>query len=403
MTRDYNKQRRDDTRPFSRPQPSNRPGEERSPRAARPRLNRETVDRAWESGAPSNHADDRTRSNGPAPRGNWRNNQQTEHSPAPHNRPSYGNRSDNNRRFERTPDGNQPRSRSYNEERNFNDRRSNDRPRYSGGPGARPGPGYRDNAGRPNGQPRFDERNQGQGYQRRDSERYDRPGRDSERDTRSPRQFERGNRSPRDYDRAGRSPREDDRESRPSRYEGRNNRFSREAQGRNTTNPRWQSRPTVQRENFAPRQPDSVRRETQPERFEGDYERFNTSAPPSQPVQQPEIREEERHVTQLPDGRVLKGPRPVQRKNAQFWTGISQDTEALVSNVEVPAAEPVEEAAPTGEEETPKPRKPRTRTANAVTRGKKSEAAVPKKRTRAPGGGPLPRPSRKGHKWPTPE
>ena len=39
-------------------------------------------------------------------------------------------------------------------------------------------------------------------------------------------------------------------------------------------------------------------------------------------------------MTRLPDGRVLKGPRPAQRKNAQFWTGIANETEELVKQVE---------------------------------------------------------------------
>ena len=42
---------------------------------------------------------------------------------------------------------------------------------------------------------------------------------------------------------------------------------------------------------------------------------------------------EERHVTPLPDGRVLKGPRPVQRKNAEFWTDIAQNTDELLDGV----------------------------------------------------------------------
>src|SRR5712691_2984937 len=98
MTRDYNKQPRDDMRPSSRNQSSNRPGDERSPRPARPRLNRETVDRAWESGAPAQHADYRTRSSsnnsGQPPRNNWRNNQQSEHSTAQNGRRPFGNHQD---------------------------------------------------------------------------------------------------------------------------------------------------------------------------------------------------------------------------------------------------------------------------------------------------------------------
>src|ERR1700693_572238 len=127
MTRDFNKPGRDDVRPFSRPQPSNRPGDERSPRPARPRLNRESVDRAWESGAPAQHADYRTRGNngnrGQAPRNNWSGNAQNGQNrqggqyPARNNhpgRPSYGDRPASPRRYDNTTDGNQrPPSRPF--------------------------------------------------------------------------------------------------------------------------------------------------------------------------------------------------------------------------------------------------------------------------------------------------
>src|SRR5947209_19314945 len=106
MTRDYNNQRRDNARPFSRNQSPNRPGSERTPRQARPRLNRETVDRAWESGAPNRHADYRTRSSSSSqpPRNRWNNNQSSEH--AQYGRGPSGNRPNSDRRFERTPNGN---------------------------------------------------------------------------------------------------------------------------------------------------------------------------------------------------------------------------------------------------------------------------------------------------------
>jgi len=148
----------------------------------------------------------------------------------------------------------------------------------------------------------------------------------------------------------------------------------------------------------------------------------------------------ERHVTRLPDGRVLKGPRPVQRKNAQFWTGVSSDTSELVGQVqeekpnkqtqeestneaiktppenvaletpavfaseysEAPSAERsaitngqsnegVSEVTSTEEgvsEATPPKR--RTRTASAVTRTKKPRSTGPK-------------PSQRGFKWPAQE
>jgi len=41
-------------------------------------------------------------------------------------------------------------------------------------------------------------------------------------------------------------------------------------------------------------------------------------------------------MTRLPDGRVLKGSRPAQRKEAQFWTGIANETEGLIKQVETP-------------------------------------------------------------------
>src|SRR5690242_16580685 len=80
MTRDFSKHRRDDERPSSRNSSSGRYGEERSPRPARPRLNRQAVDRAWENGAPQNHADYRggrnnNNLNGQPPRNNRRNSQ----------------------------------------------------------------------------------------------------------------------------------------------------------------------------------------------------------------------------------------------------------------------------------------------------------------------------------------
>jgi len=126
---------------------------------------------------------------------------------------------------------------------------------------------------------------------------------------------------------------------------------------------------------------------------------------------------------------VLKGPRPVQRKNAQFWSEISNETEQLIDRAEAPAlpaeeqsgarpvefrqegtleqASPAEEKAATTKEATPK--KPRARTTSATkeatpkkpraarngTRSKKTTGEKP----RSTG----PKPSQRGFKWPTPE
>src|SRR5205085_11693732 len=128
MTRDFSKQRRDDERPSSRNSSSGRYGEERSPRPARPRLNREAVDRAWENGAPQNHADYRASRNnnnsrnGQPPRDSRRRDSQFDHPSTQHssNRPNrpgnygshqsdrpFGNQQDNNRHSERPPYSNQ--------------------------------------------------------------------------------------------------------------------------------------------------------------------------------------------------------------------------------------------------------------------------------------------------------
>src|SRR5215467_1685698 len=77
MTRQFNNQPRDDSRPPSRNIPSSRYQEEQSSRPARPRLSRAMVDRGWENGTPRHHADYRPRtSNGRAPHNNWRKSQE---------------------------------------------------------------------------------------------------------------------------------------------------------------------------------------------------------------------------------------------------------------------------------------------------------------------------------------
>ncbi len=481
-------------RPFSRPQPSNRQGEERSPRPARPRLNRETVDRAWESGAPAQHADYRTRSNnGQPPRNNWRNNQQSEHSPAQNGRKPFGNRPEGDRRFDRTSnEGYQDnRSRSFGTDRpqnQFGERRNNDVRGNAGGPnryGARPGYGDTNTNAKPYGQrPPFREHDQGQGhgYPQRDAgndnrvprsfDRDNRPAPGNERPPRSfdrnnrpapgndrpPRSFDRDNRSapgndrpprsfdrnsrpapgndrpPRSFDRDSRPPRSFDRGSRPTHSFERGNRSSYNAPQRDTQNPRWQSRPATQHEQAVHEQ---FSQNPSQEHYEGDYERFNEQEqqehrrPPAvgrpfqgkrsfdKPLARPEG--EEQHVTRLPDGRVLKGSRPAQRKNAQFWTEIAKETENLVEQVEAPevsaeeqgtaaqallsqevsidgenvkhAGETADDAqAPTAQ------RKPRKRSASAVIREKKPRAKADTKKPRSTG----PKPSRRGYKWPTP-
>jgi hypothetical protein len=123
---------------------------------------------------------------------------------------------------------------------------------------------------------------------------------------------------------------------------------------------------------------------------------------------------EERHVTRLPDGRVLKGPRTVQRKEAQFWTGIADDTEDLLKQIEIiEGPETAEASKAPGEmqddavQESPADvetgakavRKPRSRAASAIARNKKDLKKEKAVKPRSSG----PRPSQHGYKWPTPE
>lgn len=500
MTRDFNKQRRDDMRPSSREQSSSRNGDERSPRPARPRLNRETVDRAWESGAPAKHADYRTRSNngnrGPAPRNNWRDdrqngqfgqNRQGGQYPTRNSRPPYGERSEdrqgNPRRFDNTTNGPQgyqsnqrPPSRPFNADRSDRPNRpyGNSRP-GSNPPGSGTRPEYRERSRPYEPRPPHRDNAAGGGFQRRDREGYGGYERTDRRDgperyERGPRQFERNNRSDAgNYN--GRPPRSFDRDRRAPGNNYRDTRSPRDAETRDSQNPRWQSRPAAQRDSGYRQEQNGFQSQTgQPgrERYEGDYERFNGTEDRPRFAGQPshkydnskprgryegkKPREEvqERHVTPLPDGRVLKGPRPVQRKNAEFWTGIAQNTDALLDGVkEVPTPQQavanesnVEQVLPTDDNSTvqalptddsptvqllptddsivtqempandspdvqeqtvaeegatPIKAKPRNRATTPAARSKKASAKQAKT------SGPVPRPSRRGFKWPTPE
>src|SRR5579859_4504882 len=92
MTREFNQKQRYDSRPSYRgPSSNNRYGAEQPSGPTRPRLNRTTVDRAWENGAPHRHADYKPRNPneagtnqtnyGPNSQRNWRKAQPSGHSP----------------------------------------------------------------------------------------------------------------------------------------------------------------------------------------------------------------------------------------------------------------------------------------------------------------------------------
>ena len=345
MTRNFNEHQRYDGHPSSRNQSSGRHGEERPPRPARPRLNRQTVDRAWESGARRDHADYRTRSNNDrTPRGNPRRDQYTDYTSAQNSRRPLDDRQDSYKHSQRTPIDNgyqNSRTRPYDRGvRHYDDRSANDRRSYSRRPndaGPRTGSGFRDS----------DQRS---------------PSHSS--DTRSSRSFDRGNRAPRDY------------------------------QQRARPNARWQSRQWTQNDDRSNEREDFNSRE----HFEGDYERFEARETPQdseyRSSRQPRSSKgiEDRHVTRLPDGRTLKGPRPVQRRNAQFWQEVTNDTEAMLEQVQTPTVTNTDLA---GNDEAATQRTPRKRAGGPAARGQKAGA---KQKAAKPG----PKPSRRGFKWPTP-
>lgn len=384
MTKHYNNQRRDDTQRSSRHFSSDRRAEERF---SRPRLNRETVDRAWESGAQPNHADYRARNNNGQPaRNNRRYNQYSNTPPAQNsqnNRSPYGNRQNNNRYSERTPYGDQnSRSRSLDSDRrNFNEQGYGERRNYSGGQGSHQGSRYQNRSGYPNARPQSRNRYSNEGYPQQNFDRNSRPSGNFDRDQRSQRNFERGNQDSRNY------------------------------RGRGTQNPRYQSRPWAQRERFSGRQ-DFNERRPQNEQFEGDYESYNTYEAPhyrherySDDSGRAERQAEERPVTRLPDGRVLKGPRPVQRKNAQFWTDIDHEAGDLLSEAGASPisnevnAQPIE-TPPSTHEQGKKPKaaaKTRTRRAGARERKTRTKSSTSKTQPRGL------KPSQRGFKWPTRE
>ena len=333
-------------RPYVRKQPPRRPGEERFARPGpdRPRLNRETVDRAWENGAQINHADYHSRSN------NSRS----------------GRQYDQRQRFSgqngRTHSGSGYR-RDYNpnhyeREQEDTDRR-NDRYHYSPGNSAPRSRSYN------NG--RFDEQRPG-GYRERG--RYERPGfRGDERDSnRAYPERERGQ----GYTGRPRPARYPERENRSSPSNGRGQHPSSGDRQYDTRRPQRNSYRQHERRQIEGDYEHVHSFEERPERRQADTRRFERRQP------------EERHSTRLPDGRVLKGPRPAQRKNAQFWSEIAEDTDALVPHTH--ENEPGRQGAKKPADKAGYPRK----------REKKAASEPESKHN-------VPRPSQRGFKWPRQE
>jgi hypothetical protein len=392
MTRDYNNQRREDSRSDSRGSSSGRSEGERSSRPARPRLNRDMVDRAWENGARQNHPDYRTRSDSKTPlnRDNRRPAQQTNRQSAQSNsngRRPYANRQDNYRPGERSPrSNNESRPRTFESSmRTFDDQQYDQYQRrgYSKQPyqdDYRQGPGG--NTQRPHPRSQYQGRDQFRGTQRRE--------------------FDRNTSSPRSYDRDQQRPSRDyDRDTRPTRnYDRDQQRPSHNASGSNVKNPRWQSRPEKRHDAYSSSSQQNPRFEAEHELFEGDYEHFDRSSSTRPHTQAPHI-PEERNVTHMPNGRVLKGTIDEQHKKAESWTEIAQESDELVKQVALEATSRDASDLPTG---TPTKQRtdPRTRQASESKHERKpikakGKQSTPKQRSTGP------KPSQRGFKWPTSE
>ncbi|GHO76330.1 hypothetical protein KSD_41010 [Ktedonobacter sp. SOSP1-85] len=390
MTRNFNPQRRDDARPPYRDSSSfgKSDGQQQgnTQRPGKVRLNRSIVDRAWQNGAQRNHADYRPRTTS--------NNSFNTPSNGQHSRPNHynGNTGAPNYNRPNQHTGSRPgfsspshdqtqypeRRRPYNNNNNTNTpnfaRRGNEQPEWESGQERYPSHGGpRPHGGRFQGStgPR---RPYGAGPNRFEQ---DQAPRRFERDS-TPRRFEQ-DQPPRRFERDS-TPRRFERDSTPRRFE--------------------QNQPPRRFErNSAPRrfEQDQAPRRSHPGHFEGDYESFNEEArtPRTRNFRQAEkTQQPEFHVTRLPDGRVLKGPRPVQRRNAEFWTEIDEDADNLLKPVT--PAEPAEgtpakkKVARKQDADKPSDAKARTPRAKKATKGEK--------KPRTPKG---PKPSHPGYKWPS--
>jgi hypothetical protein len=382
MTREFNKQGRDDMRPSTRHSSSEGRYEgERSTRPARPRLNRAIVDRAWEEGAQTNHADYRPRSRGQAQPTDYRSNRQQQGSPSHHNgansRRPYSNR--------------QPR-----EPYGYGDPQDNHQGQYEHNGNTRYPSDSRQRPGSSQEQRPYD-RYPGQERPYRGNESYHRPAQDSARDDRPSRGYERGNEARRSYGES-RGPR-----NAPTRNWGEQNRQPRQYGGGGTYEGDYERFSSYS----GPHAPDRSAERERPGR--NDYQDRRSPAQPRD--HRPSTQPGERRVTQMPDGRVLKGSRPVQRKQAEYWKEVDQDSENLLQQVHKPATEETHEQSQPGAQEpkrraplngdTPRARKPvvkKESTSNSPRSNNAREKHVGEGKPHSSG----PKPSQRGFKWPTP-
>lgn len=434
MTRDFSNQRRDNMRPAPRTNPGSY-REDQPSRSMRPRLSRDTVDRAWENGAIRKYADYRARPNAPTPH------DQRQGRPSPRfERPRPYEQSEHERRdsdqgpYARRQGGQRPpssfdRNRPPREQRFAGEqgRRFQESDYRTSGNNERPGNGYRTpgNNERPGNDYHSRQAPPRREYERggyRDHYQNERPPRFSndtgpreETDERgrhpADRSFHRsGPWHPRDRDEQNPRPFEHRERTREHFAHGRRNSGAPYPQ-RDSSHPRWQSRPAAQREaqdrepwqeRPAFRQPQGSGRPAGA-RFEGDYEHYTTDTPQRAP------RPEQTYRQQTPppqDGRAFKGSRPGQEDAGRFWHDIEDETASLLDH---PPVEPAETARPVSEQLAPRPHTPQAlpegqtgkvkmvKTTHARTQDH-GKAKTSKKKPSARG--PVMYPSQRGYKWP---
>ncbi len=401
MTRDYNHQQREDPYSDSRGSSSRRFEEERPSRSTRPRLNRDMVDRAWENGARQNHADYRTRSDSKthSTRDNRRPDQQTNRYSAQTSskgRKPYGKRQDTYHPGERSPrnnNGSRPRT-------SDTSMRTNDDQHYN----------QYERRGYSNQSYRDDYRPGNSQNPQRSHSRTQYQGRDQYKESQR-REFDRGTSSPRNFDRDQRKARGYVHDTRQPRSYDRNKRSYRNTSGSDTQNPRWQSRPKKRQNNYSNRSQEYSSYEAKQELFEGDYEHFDKNISSQPHSHQTKVdtyasyRPQERDVTRLPDGRVLKGTPDEQHKKAEFWSEIAQESDELVKQVESSHAhEAVTKHNTNLPSATSSKRKtnPRTHKASESTQERKTTKTKVRQSTSKPRST-GPKPSQRGFKWPKPE
>jgi len=406
MTRQFNKQPRDDSRPPSRNIPSSRyeEEEEQSSRPARPRLNRAMVDRGWENGTPRHHADYHPRtSNGQAPYNQGRRNQQAGYSS--YNGPT-GNRTNGNRQsqsnYNSQAQRSGPSSQSYStpRKRPFDSRGSNaeDR-RFNNQRGDEPY-GYNNRQAQNNQRPP-----QGRGSNFRTQEHNQ--GRSNGYGNNRP-QPNREHSSGYGNNRPQRNPERD----RGRGYTSFNERSTYDNQEQREQHPRLQSRPEAFQRQQGDRRPKNTPRSApHQEQFKGDYEHFSydTPAEAEAATRKPFRGNRPNRYESHPNNR----PRLVQHKDAEFRASIDEDAEELINRVhsspdehskvreetaslpemttENSASENLPPAFPDKQTE-PSPVNKQTKRATNVGKTKKTEVE------QSPSRGP--RPSQRGYKWP---